>query len=190
MKKVPLKYLPVIGIALILSIIAYFMIRAGYKGGEAPVLTDLISEDGLNLKNIHYIQDNPDEGGRWVLDADEVRFSKDRQHISFNKFRLKLEPENDLSLELVGTSGDYNKISNEINLRGDLEGYTGNGYRIKTEHILYKQKEGYLKTDEPVEITGPLFSVTGRGLRVNLESETIKILFDVTTLIDKRSLVL
>jgi LPS export ABC transporter protein LptC len=190
MLKIPLKYLPIIGIALIFAVIAFFLIKADHKGIEAPLLTDLISEEGLNLKNIHYIQDNPEKGARWVLDADEVKFSKDRKHISFNKFRLKLEPENDLSMELVGKSGDYNQVSNEINLRGGLEGYTSSGYRIKTEQILFKQKEGYLKTDETVRLIGPFFTLEGRGLIVNLNRETLKILSDVHTKIDKESLVL
>ena len=137
-----------------------------------------------------HIQDNPEEGAKWVLDANEVRFSEDRQHISFNDFHLKLEPENSIFIELVGNSGDYDKASNEINLRGNLKGNTGNGYNIFTGHILYKQKDGYLKTDDLVEIKGPFFSVKGKGLFVNLANETIKIMKDVVTSIEGESLVL
>jgi len=123
------------------------MVKASYERTGDPILTDPISEGGLRLKNIHYIQDDPGEGVRWVLDANEVKFSKDRQHISFNNFQMKLEPENSPSWELEGSRGNYNKNSNEINLKGDLRGYTENGYRIPlgnglfqtAEEITYKQ---------------------------------------------------
>jgi LPS export ABC transporter protein LptC len=90
----------------------------------------------------------------------------------------------------VGSSGEYDRTADEINLHGDLEGRTENGYRISTDHILFKQKEGNLSADGPVEINGPFFSVTGRGLRINLEKETIRILSNTRTHIQKGSLVI
>jgi len=178
------------GIVALFAVIGFFLIKAGYEGIEDSVLTDPVQEEGLRLKNIHYIQDNPDEGVKWILDADEVNISKDRQYISFNNFHLKLEPETDLTIELIGSKGNYDKISDEINLSGDLKGHTNNGYRISTDHILYKQKEGHLKGDGTVEITGPFFSVRGKGLQLNLKMETIRIISDTTTLIERGSLIL
>jgi len=188
--KIQLKYLPITGIVALFAVIGFFLIKAGYEGIEDSVLTDLVQEEGLRLKNIHYIQDNPDEGAKWILDADEVNISKDRQHISFNNFHMKLEPETDLAIDLIGSKGNYDKISDEINLSGDLEGHTNNGYRISTDHILYKQKEGHLKADGPVEITGPFFLIKGSGLLVNLETETIRVIKDTATFIKRGSLIL
>ena len=90
----------------------------------------------------------------------------------------------------MGTSGDYDKTSNEINLRGNLKGNTDNGYNIFTEHLLYKQKDSCLETEDPVKIEGPFFSIKGKGLQVNLERETIKVMTDVTTTIKGDSLIL
>ena len=101
---------------------------------------------------------------------------------------MKLEPENRPPFELEGRRGEYDESSGEINLHGDLRGYSHNGYRIITEHIMYKRREGYLKTEAPVKITGPFFSVEGRGLYYNLDRGTLKIDADVTTLIDNEAL--
>ncbi|MFC1868355.1 LPS export ABC transporter periplasmic protein LptC [Thermodesulfobacteriota bacterium] len=190
MIKNPIKYLPIAGIIVLLAVIGFLLIKSGHERFKDSTLTDIFSEEGLKLKNIHYIQNNPDEGTKWVLDAEEVKFSKDRQHISFNNFRLKLEPENKPFIEMKGNRGEYDKNSHVIELRGDLRGYTENGYRITTEQILYKQKEGFIKTDEPVKITGPFFSVVGRGLRLNLERETLTVISDATTLIERGSFIL
>jgi len=123
---------------------------------------------------------------KWTLDAKEVRFSKNNNFFSFMDFRLKLEPKNKPAIELEGKRGDYNKNSGEINLRGGLQGCTDNGYRIITEHILYNQKEGILKTEKPVKITGPFFSISGKGLSFNVENEILQIKSDVMTLVDKK----
>jgi LPS export ABC transporter protein LptC len=186
--KLQLKYLPVMGIIVLFAVIGFFLIKEGYEGDEDTDLTSLVPDEGLSLKNIQFIQDNPDEGVKWILDADEVISSIDRQHVSFKKFHMKLESEDNFTIELAGSSGDYDKTSDEINLRGDVEGHTENGYRIYTDHILYKQKEGNLKTDGPVEITGPFYSMTGTGLLVNLKTEIIRVINDTTTFIKRASL--
>jgi LPS export ABC transporter protein LptC len=183
-----MRHLPIIGIASLLAVVAFYLIKAGHEGPEDSPPTDTVENESFRLKNIHYIQENPDGGAKWILDADEVRFSEDRQYISFNNFHLKLEPENNFAIELLGKNGSYDKTSDEINLSGNVEGHTDNGYRIASDQILYKQKKGHLNTDGLVEITGPFFSVAGKGLHVNLNTATIKVIRDTTTVIERGAL--
>ena len=190
MKKLLKKHWPLILMGILLVVVSYYLIKGRHEILQGRILTDILSEEGIKLENISYTQTSPDEGVKWSLDAKEVKFSKDRQFISFSDFRLKLEPENRPSVELEGKRGDYDKNSGEINLHGDLQGYTNNGYKIITQHILYKQKEGFLRTEEPVKITGPFFSIAGRGLYFNLEKETLRIMSGVTTSIDSESFIL
>ena len=89
---------------------------------------------------------------------------------------------------MKGNSGDYNKNTNEINLRGNLIGKTNSGYMLNTENIIYKQREGCLKTDNQVRIVGPFFSIAGEGLEFDLHEEKLIITSHVTTLIKQRSL--
>jgi LPS export ABC transporter protein LptC len=188
--KLHLRYLPVLGIIALFAVIGYFLIKAVYEDFEDGILTELPMTEGLRLENIKFIQDNPDEGARWILDANEVMMSDDRQNISFNRFHLKLEPDNNFTIDLVGSGGEYDRAADKIALHGDLEGHTENGYYISADNIVYKQKEGNLSADGPVEIKGPFLSVTGKGLRINLEKETIGIISDTRTFIKKGSLIL
>jgi LPS export ABC transporter protein LptC len=185
------KHWPLIGIGVVLIVVALYLTRAYYEIIEVPFLAGIGSEEeGLKLKNIHYTQNDPDEGMKWILDAMEVKFSKDMKFFSFKDFRLRLEPEERPSIDLEGKMGDYNKNTGEINLHGNLRGNTANGYSIFTQHILYKQNDGYLETEEPVKIFGPSFSLAGRGLYFNPEKEILRIISDVTTRIDGESLIL
>ncbi len=184
------KHWPLIGIATLLFVVGLYMVGAQKRIMKSSLLSDIVGEEGLKLKNVSYAQNDPSQGMKWTLDAKEVKFSKDKTFISFKDFRLKLRPLNRPTVELEGKRGDYDRNSGEINLHGDLQAYTDNGYRIITQHILYKEKEGYLKTEEPVRILGPFFSVAGRGLYYNPEKETLRILSDVTTRITKESLIL
>ena len=66
-----------------------------------------------------------------------------------------------------------------------MEGFYGNKYKIFTEYVLINEKLGYLKTEKPVKIIGPFFNVKGRGLFADMTEEKIKVLSDVTTIINK-----
>ncbi|MFC1824806.1 LPS export ABC transporter periplasmic protein LptC [Thermodesulfobacteriota bacterium] len=186
MKKVVTRHWPLIGIIFLCLIVAVYLLKSGTdEGVEEPMKVEFSLEEGLKLKDIHYTQNNPDDGSKWVLDAKEVKVSRDRQVISFKEFRLELNPENRPSIELEGNQGVLNKSSGEILIQGNVRGTTANGYTIATEALLYQQKEGCLKTDTPVKITGPFFRVTGQGLSFNLNHETVKLMSGVTTMLNR-----
>lgn len=190
MKKYLKKYWPIFGLVLILLIVAYYLLAARTGGLKDSIVSQLIPEEGIKLENIHYIQHNPDEGMKWTLDASEVKFSKDRQHLSFKDFHLRLEPADRSPVELLGQGGEYNKPRDEIQLWGKVRGIFEDGYRIDTDHLLYQQRKGILRSGDPVRIEGPFFSVRGKGLHLDLGRKNLRILSDVTTIIDRKILAL
>ena len=85
-------------------------LQAGRDLMKAPaLLKNLMSGEGLQLKDVHYTQDNPDKKIKWVVDAREVRFSGDRKNVEFFDFKLKVEPENRPRFTLNGKKGNYSK---------------------------------------------------------------------------------
>lgn len=190
MKKLLYRYWPLGGILCLAAVLIFYLIESEAEKElvRRPIVTEADLEDGITLTDIHYTQDDPSQGMQWVLEAKEVRFSPDRTYFSFRSFHLKLFPEDRPSLELEGERGDFNRATGEINLKGDLKGYSVDGYRIFADHLLYSHELGLLTTDEPVRITGPFFTVTGTGLYFNLEQEYLKIGSGVTTYLDRKIL--
>jgi LPS export ABC transporter protein LptC len=179
------KHWPLMGVAILAVVVAFYLIQAQRNSSRKPAEPNVSAEEGLKLEDIHFTQENPDEKVKWVLDAKEARLSKDKEIISFHKFRLRLEPQKRPRVELEGQRGEYYRASGEIHLQGDLKGTTEDGYSLVTQSAVYRYKQGRLETKDPVKITGPFFSVEGQGLQVNVEKETVHILSDVTALIDK-----
>jgi LPS export ABC transporter protein LptC len=188
MKRPFIQYSPLAIMLLLFMIVGYYLIKAQQEGTAGVALHDMHSGEGLRMTQLHFIQNNPDEGMKWILDAEQGASSRDMQHIRFKHFRLRLEPEKGPSMELEGIGGEYDKTTHEINLQGNLQGVTNTGYRILTNHMVFHQKERIIRTKEPVKIIGPFFSVEGKGLFLNMETNTLRVLSDVTTRIDKESL--
>ncbi len=172
-----------------MAVVAFYLSRPGREVVQEQHAEEVLPGEGLKLKDVHYTQDDPEKGVQWVLDAKEVTFSGDKSFISFQDFVLKVTPKNRPPFELKGKRGNYSRDEGEIKLWGDLKGSSGNGYKISTEHVLVKEKIGHLITDMPVEIRGPFFLVTGKGLLIDLKRETLMIFSDVTTTITRESLI-
>jgi len=190
MSKFLKKHWPLAGIGFLLAVVGFYLIQAQKDAIKKFVPFEVDFEQGLKLENIHYTQDDPDDKVKWVLDATEVTFTKDKRFVHFKDFRLKLEPENRPALEFEGLTGVYDKKAGTMTLNGNLRGRTDHGYSIATEGAVYRQKKGDIESDDPVKITGPFFSVEGRGLYVNLEKEILVIRSRVTTSIDRKALIL
>ena len=184
------KYWPLAGIGLLLVIVGFYLVQAQKGIEENQLLAELASKEGVTLKNIHYTQKDPGKGLRWVLDASKANLSKDKRLLHFSRFRLKLESDKGPGLQLEGKNGEYDKSTGEMTFSGDLRGRTDNGYTIATNSAVYSQKQGNLKTDDQVEISGPFFSVKGEGLFLNIEKEILIIRSKATTLIDSKQLIL
>ncbi|HBF43486.1 MAG TPA: LPS export ABC transporter periplasmic protein LptC [Desulfobacteraceae bacterium] len=181
---------PLIGTGVLLILAAFYLMKSGKGIVQEPIIKEVVSEERIKLEDIHYTHEDPEKEMKWILDAKKVNFSADRNSIFFHDFKLTLQPKNKPWYKLTGKKGDYHKKSGVINLSGDLEGFSEDGYKITTEQMRINEKKGCLKTDKPVKISGPFFSVEGKGLFVDLKKEKAKILSDVTTIVKGRSLVL
>jgi LPS export ABC transporter protein LptC len=171
------------GVGLLLVLVGIYVLRSGKELFHDSVLEQAVSGQGITLKDIHYTQEDPAKGIRWVLDADEVHFSEDRQIISFHAFHLKVLPAGRPALRLTGDNGEYSRSTGKAKLWGNLEGQTQDGYRIVTERMLFDERNGVVTNDKPVQLFGSFFSISGTGMFADLRKERMKILSKVTTIV-------
>jgi LPS export ABC transporter protein LptC len=176
------RHWPLLGLGVLLLVVGLYLAKSGRELIKTTaLLKDMVSGEGLSLKDIHYRQDDPDAKVKWVLDAEEVQFSEDKRTIQFYDFDLKVDPEGKPGFNLSGKRGNYSKDSNTIELWGELKGFYGDNYQVLTDHLVVGDNLGTLRTEAEVEISGPFFTVTGRGLLADLTNETIRVLANVTT---------
>lgn len=188
MVKLSTKLLPLIGVFLLLSAIGFFLIKSERKDVAESILDKVVPAEGAGIENFKGTLIDPDKDTVWGLEADKA-YQKDKIFL-LEGFRLKFQPKDGLDFELEGKHGEINREKNEINLSGELKGKTHNGYVLYAEQLMIQMKENYLKSDGAVTFIGPFFKITGKGLFLDLEKETFKILKDVNSTFDKESLII
>jgi len=62
MKKFFKKQWPLLGLVVVLAAVGFYIFQGLRGPAQGPLARDIISGEGLQLKDIHYVQDNPDEG--------------------------------------------------------------------------------------------------------------------------------
>jgi len=167
----------------LLAAMTVYLFQARRQPVEQKAAQDKESEEGIRLKDIHYVQDDPAQKVKWALDASEAKISKDQQFVTFVDFRVTLKPESRPAVTVQGKQGEFDKRTGRLVLQGDLRGETEDGYRFTTEQAVYHHNEGYLETDKAVKISGAFFSIEGKGLLLDLGKEKLQILSNATTLI-------
>ena len=177
------KQWPLAGIGILMAVVIFFMHGAEEGGDNKEERVEPLAGEGLKLKNIHFTEDSSESEVKWELFAKEVKFSQNRQFLTFWDFTLKLKSRDKPGVALVGRRGDYNKESGEITLREGLQGETENGFSMTAEHLLYNQQKGTIHSEKPVRIFGPSISVSGNRLHLDIEEEILTLGSGVTTFI-------
>jgi LPS export ABC transporter protein LptC len=165
-----------------------YLVVSGKEVIGDRLLGELLPEEGLKLKDIHYTQDDATQGFKWVLDAEEVTLTGGNESLVFRDFLLQLESKERSPVELRGKKGGFNRKTGVIELWGNLEARSGDGFSFKTDHLLFNQKTGIISTESAVEVAGPFFSVEGQGLIVDLNQRDLKVVSNVTTRVDEKAL--
>lgn len=168
-------------IAFVIVLAVLFLFQGQKDQRVENVVQAQDSQEGIRLKDVHYLQDDPGHKVKWVLDASEATMSKDQQVMTFLDFLFTLEPADRPSVTLRGNQGEYYKSTGRLVLEGNLIGETGDGYRFTTEQAVYYHKAGKLETEKPVTLSGDFFSVEGKGLLLDIGKKTVQVLSNVTT---------
>ncbi len=142
MKKLSIKYLPLLGIAILILVIGAFMLKTGHEDLQEKVFTDIVLNEGL--KDINFIRDNPDDGTKWELDAREIKSSKDGELVQLDKFKFRMESAEGLFFEMVGDSAEYNRkeghltSNEEVRVTGSFFVLSGKGLFVDLENGVFR----------------------------------------------------
>jgi LPS export ABC transporter protein LptC len=149
------------------------------KEGEA---SPKISADGANarLEKIRFIED---KHGRktWELEARLIEQYQDQNILLLEEVKVTFFTEEGRSFILSGNQGRVYQDSKNFELVGDVVLTSSDGYSLKTHSITYDHKERKARTSDTVEIEGEQIRLVGKGMLVDMEAKTFKVLDQVKT---------
>ncbi len=188
MSKFISRYWTLIGIAIALSFVGYYSI-IGYKKSrkahkeKIKVIEKMIPSYALELRDVHYVNDDPKKDIKWELDAKKVRFSKDKTVILFSDFHLIVHEKGKQDFSLSGEKGRYERKKGLIYLEKNIEAIYAKKYHLYTEHLVFNEDTGKGYSNDPVRIKGPFFEIEGRGLSLDIKNKRLGILSNAKSIV-------
>ncbi len=152
------------------------------KASEAVETLPKVSTGGadMRLEKIRFVED---KHGRktWELEAKQVQQYQEQNVLVLEDVKVTFYTKEGHPLFLTGKHGKVYQDSKNVDLVGDVVLTTSDGYQLKTHAVSYRHSEKIVSTSNPVEIEGEQIKLTGKGMVVNIEAKTFKILSQVKT---------
>jgi LPS export ABC transporter protein LptC len=117
----------------------------------------------------------------WELEAKSIQQYQDKNMMVLEDVKVTFYAKDGQAFTLSGNQGKVYQDSKDMELVGDVVLSSKDGYRLKTHSISYKNSEKKATTSDPVEIEGEQIQLVGKGMLVDMEAKTFKILSQVKT---------
>jgi LPS export ABC transporter protein LptC len=152
------------------------------KASEAAEKLPKVSTGGadMQLKKIRFVEDKQGQK-TWELEAESVHQYQEQNIMVLEDVKVTFYAKEGRIIYLTGKQGKVYQDSKNVDLLGDVVLTSSDGYQLKTHSAFYRHSEKIVSSPDPVEIDGEQIRLTGRGMLVNVEAKTFKILSQVKT---------
>src|SRR4030043_497249 len=178
------KILILISIVLIggIVLVSLWVNLQGKKASEEGEVVPKISTDGADarLEKIRFVEDKHGQK-TWELEAKSIQQYQDQNIMVLEDIKVTFYAKEGRTFFLTGKQGKVHQDSKNVDLVGDVVLTSSDGYELKTHSVAYRHLEKIVSTSDPVEIEGEQIRLTGKGMLVNIENKTFKILSQAKT---------
>ena len=164
-------------LALILAgtLAAIVALRYRPAGQLAEVVKALPSGVDLALQDINYTHS---EAGvaRWRLVAKQVQHRAEQQGMVVADLQLTFfDPAGVEQGKLTARNGQVNADFSVVEVRGEVQIVSRNGYTLQTDHLTYRQEDRSIRTDAPVRLVSKSMQLDGVGMTVDLATQRLQV---------------
>jgi LPS export ABC transporter protein LptC len=178
-KTVILLLIVLIGGIVLVSLWANLRARKAWETREKVPKVSTGGAD-MQLKKIRFVEDKQGQK-TWELEAESVNQYQGQNMMVLENVKVTFYAKEGRIIYLTGKQGKVYQDSKNVDLSGDVVLTSSDGYQLKTDSASYRHSEKIVSTGDPVEIDGEQIRLTGKGMLVDVEAKTFKILSQVKT---------
>lgn len=132
------------------------------------------------LEKIHFVEEK--HGKKiWELEAKTIYQYQDQNILLLEDVKVVYYAKDGRSFTLTGDKGKVHQDSKDMELTGNVLLISTDGYRLKTQSMSYKHLSKQAKTPDPIDFEGEQIHLTGKGMLIDMEGKTFKVLSQAKT---------
>lgn len=165
------------------------LVVQGYRRGSTVRPAPPLSPQGgpqasLRLNGFHVTETAADRT-RWDLRAAQGEYFKERQVTLLRDVEVTFFSRDGRTLTLRGDAGRLANDTKNIALSGNVVATSSDGYRVTTGALDYTNRDRMVRGDGPVALVGEAVEVSGVGLAIQVEEQTVAIPRQVTSVLQR-----
>jgi LPS export ABC transporter protein LptC len=141
-----------------------------------------ISTEGADqrLEKIHFVEEKHGKK-TWELEAKAIYQYQGQNILLLEDVKVIYYAKDGRSFTLSGDKGKVHQDSKDMELVGNVLLTSTDGYRLKTHSMSYQHLSKQARTPDPVEFEGEQIRLTGKGMLIDMEAKTFKVLSQAKT---------
>jgi len=171
----------VLGFVIVLMVLSLVLaVLRNFRGGlPEEILEALPKNVDLALKKIDYTETR--EGvRRWNLIADSADYNvKSGTTVVQNVFMTFYDEKGVEAGTLTAQSGETQSDNKKVTVHGDVVIKSSRNYTFYADRLDYSDVTRMISTDSPVHIVSSRMDLTGKGLRLNVDTQAYRVFSDV-----------
>ena len=134
----------------------------------------------MRLEKVRFVEDKHGQK-TWELEAKSVQQYQEQNIMVLEDVKVTFYAKEGRIFYLTGEQGKVYQDSKDVELMGNVVLTSNDGYQLKTQTVSYRHSQKIVSTSDPVEIEGEEIQLTGKGMLVNMDTKTFKVLSQVKT---------
>jgi len=124
----------------------------------------------LRIKDVFLTEDK--RGAKaWELKAEWARMYREKGKTIFEDLRVKVFVKGRKPIHITGEGGELDNAKKDIRIRGNVEVVSEDGFTLRTEELVWRNEEREIITEKPVWIASKTLRLSGKGLRVKVDTQ-------------------
>jgi lipopolysaccharide export system protein LptC len=181
MKRIKIAILISFGfIVLVVSLSLWAHYRAKKPAEEVPLPKIAFEGADSRIEKIRFVEEK--QGKKtWELEAKAIQQYQGQNVMILEDVKLTFFTRDGKTVTVTGDRGKVYQDTKNTELEGNIVVNSSEGYRVKTNSMTYNHQERRIRTPDLVELDGEQLWMKGRGVLVDLEAQTVKVLHEVKT---------
>ena len=166
-----------------------FLLRKQIRNSREPfeIQNEFNTRADIALKDLTIYQTQ--KGAvEWEIHAQSAEWFDQENRVAISRARAGMTARPGLEIRFAGDRGTVNTRSYDFTLANDQEDMKvemSNGYTILTKALQWNNRDREIRSNDPVRIIGPDFSISGSGFLFKAPDEELSILRNVHVRFDR-----
>ena len=126
---------------------------------------------------------NRDGRTEWEAHSEAAEWFQEKKLALFENGAVKFFAADGRVLGLLAEKGELNTEAKNVRVEGNVIATSDDGYRLLTNSLRYDSTDGVVSTDDPILFFGNQISLSGTGLKLDVDGERLTLLGPVEGMI-------